>query len=79
MIAGRRLLLGAATTVGWADVYDNKTEGQEMDVTQIADGAYTLRTVINPDRFLAEADYENNSAVARLELSGGGSEVRLLG
>jgi hypothetical protein len=46
---------------GWADVYDNETECQYIDVTGVAPGDYVLEVTVNPAKLLAESDYDNNT------------------
>ena len=47
---------------GWSDVYGSGLDCQWVDITDVAEGDYTLRISINPDRVIAEADFTNNSA-----------------
>jgi hypothetical protein len=49
-------------SVGWADEYVAKVEGQWIDVTDVADGDYILDVETNPDRFFEEERYDNNEA-----------------
>ena len=50
---------------GWSDVYGSGLDCQWVDITDVAEGDYTLRISINPDRVIAEADFTNNSADSR--------------
>lgn len=55
-------------SVGWADTYRANIEGQELDVTEIPDGRYLVRSEINPDRTMVESNYENNAVELLVEL-----------
>lgn len=61
---------------GWADIYDGGLPGQWIDVTGMADGAYTLEVTLNPERKLFEADYTNNTERVPIELSSTPSGAR---
>lgn len=65
---------------GYGDDYVPRLEGQSIDVTGLPPGRYVLVHVVNPDRTLAESDYENNAASVLVEItsSGGRIEVSLL-
>ena len=45
---------------GWADVYDSTLDGQWIDITDVPDGNYTLEIGVNPQRVIAESNYDNN-------------------
>ncbi len=45
---------------GWADVYTSDLPCQWIDVTDVPQGSYTLRLVVNPLHTLPESDYDNN-------------------
>ncbi|MDQ3762847.1 MAG: lysyl oxidase family protein [Actinomycetota bacterium] len=49
-------------SVGWADTYGIKLEGQWIDVTNVPDGDYILDVETNPERSFEEERYGNNSA-----------------
>lgn len=49
-------------SVGWADEYVAKLDGQWVDVTNVPDGDYILDVETNPDRLFQETNYNNNSA-----------------
>jgi hypothetical protein len=57
-------------TAGWADVYDKSLDCQFLDITGVPGGHYTLRVTVNPERLLAESNYDNNSASVALNLAG---------
>ena len=56
-------------SVGWGDDYDPHLEGQQIDVTGLAAGAYVLVHRVNTERRLRELRYDNNDASVRLRLS----------
>jgi len=47
---------------GWSDVYGSGLDCQWVDITDVAEGDYTLRIRINPDHVIQEADFTNNTA-----------------
>jgi hypothetical protein len=47
-------------TRGWSDLYQRTFSCQWVDVTDLPDGAYTLRAEINPLGLLPEVDLTNN-------------------
>lgn len=49
-------------SVGWADTYDMTLDGQWIDVTGVAPGAYILEAEVNAEHFYEEVDYGNNRA-----------------
>lgn len=57
-------------SVGWSDTYTAGIEGQEIDVTGISDGTYVFRTIINPDKKIAETNYDNNKVDVTVEIKG---------
>ena len=57
-------------SVGWADTYSATVEGQEVDITEIPDGTYIFRTVINPDRKIEEENYDNDQTDITIEIKG---------
>ena len=57
-------------SVGWIDTYRHHLEGQSIEITALPDGAYALRSVVDPDKKLWDSNYENNAAVLYIELEG---------
>jgi hypothetical protein len=55
---------------GWSETYDASLPGQKLDITSIPDGRYALRTSIDPDNLLMEANESNNWNVSFVELRG---------
>jgi hypothetical protein len=49
-------------SVGWADEYVARLDGQWIDVTNVADGDYILDVETNPDHLFQEEHYDNNEA-----------------
>ena len=49
-------------SVGWADTYDVTLDGQWIDVTDVAPGAYILEAEVNAERLYVEGSYANNRA-----------------
>jgi hypothetical protein len=50
-------------SAGWVDVYEFTLPGQAIDVTDLEDGVYALRSVADPEGILYELDSENNDTV----------------
>lgn len=55
---------------GWIDIYQSYLPGQDIDITQLPDGLYLLRSTVNPGAILAEQDASNNSASVYFSLRG---------
>lgn len=49
-------------SVGWSDIYPAGTEGQWIDVTDLAPGAYVLEAENNAEHLFGETDLSNNRA-----------------
>lgn len=64
---GRRL---QGLSPGWGDTYKSSLDGQSLDVTGVVDGFYALKSTTNPQSYLHEEDYNNNSAVLYIEIRG---------
>ena len=47
-------------SVGWEDVYDALTPGQQIDVSGLAPGQYWLEANVDPDNRLLESNESNN-------------------
>ncbi len=50
-------------STGWVDTYSANIPGQSMDVTGLPNGLYALRSTVDPDGLLIEADRRNNTAM----------------
>jgi hypothetical protein len=57
-------------SVGWIDIYRFNLEGQSIDISSLQDGVYALRSVVDPENHLREADSTNNAAILFFELEG---------
>lgn len=69
------LELDEGISPGYGDDYAPVLEGQYVDVTGLA-GRFVLVHLVNPERTLREASYENNAASVALRLDGrGGLEI----
>ena len=68
------------SSVGYSDRYPAHFHGQNVDLTGIPAGLYLLVHRANPDRWLRERSYDNNTASVRLRLTrpGGVPSVRVL-
>jgi hypothetical protein len=68
------------SSVGYTDRYPPNFHGQNVDVTGVPAGVYVLVHRANPDRWLRERRYDNNTASVRLSLTraGGVPRVRVL-
>jgi hypothetical protein len=57
-------------TIGWFDLYDPFTGGQTIDILDVPDGVYILRTLINVNKEIFELGYENNESSIYIEIIG---------
>lgn len=57
-------------SVGWSDTYLARVDGQELDITSVADGTYLLTFQVNPDQKLIESTYDNNAGQLKIEIKG---------
>ncbi len=57
-------------TAGCSDIYVSSLDCQWIDITNVADGTYTVRVTTNPSANVYELNYENNSAAVAVEISG---------
>jgi hypothetical protein len=48
-------------SVGWADEYTARLDGQWIDVTDVPEGNYVLQVEANAERVFVETNYRNNS------------------
>ncbi len=55
-------------SVGWADQYHWRLDGQWVDVTDVPSGAYILEGEVNAEQLYEESDYSNNSAAVAFNL-----------
>jgi len=57
-------------TIGWIDVYEYYLPGQNIDITDVPDGIYALRSIVDPGNQFRELNRGNNAATVYLEISG---------
>jgi len=55
-------------TVGWFDLYDPFTAGQTIDILDVPNGVYILRTLINVNQDIFEIGHENNESSIYVEI-----------
>lgn len=56
------------SSIGWGETYHFDYPGQNLNITAKPAGRYRLTTSLNPDRFLYESDYGNNTASVTFDL-----------
>jgi hypothetical protein len=57
-------------SVGWADTYGSHLPGQEIDLTGLPDGDYTLTVVADPQGRLSEITTSDNTSCVLLNITG---------
>ena len=57
-------------SVGWVDIYAADVPGQDIDIGGLPDGAYALRTRIDPDNRVLETDDSDNIDVTYVVVRG---------
>jgi len=55
-------------SVGCGDTYGAHLDCQWIDITEVADGPYTLRVTVNPNKLRMESDWTNNRGECRMTL-----------
>ena len=73
------LTTAVGLSIGWGDIYPATLPDQFIDITGLADGRYRLVVTADPSGWFAETNENNNVTWVDLELSGGGSQLRVLG
>ena len=73
------LTTAVGLSIGWGDIYPATLPDQFIDITGLADGRYRLVVTADPSSWFAETNENNNVTWVDLELSGGGSQLRVLG
>ena len=58
--------------VGWEDIYDAYTPGQEIDITNVSPGNYWLEEIVDPLNRIQESNESNNVARRLLNISSSG-------
>src|SRR6266498_3563398 len=57
-------------TAGWIDIYEYYLPGQSIDITDVPDGIYALRSIVDPGNQFRELNRSNNAAVLYIEIEG---------
>jgi len=57
-------------SVGWMDTYLSYFDGQYIDISDLDDGIYILKTIVNAERNILESNYENNESKLLIKISG---------
>ena len=57
-------------SVGWSDIYFSTVPGQHLDITNVPDGYYAVRSMADPDNLLLETDKTNNAVTVYVQISG---------
>lgn len=65
-------------SVGYGDEYVAQLYEQDLDISGLPDGTYTLVTTVNPDTTLVETDYADNAASIQMRLKGTEVDIVLL-
>lgn len=65
-------------SVGYGDEYVAQLHEQDLDISGLPDGTYTLVTTANPEAALTESDYTDNTASVRLRLEGDAVDVQAM-
>lgn len=55
-------------SVGWADRYSSRLDGQWIDVTNVTEGTYILEVEVNAERLFVETEYLDNSAAITVQV-----------
>jgi hypothetical protein len=57
-------------SMGWADTYPTSLPNQNIDITGLADGIYTVRVEVDGQHLVPETDETNNNATVRVQIQG---------
>ena len=57
-------------SVGWGDTYGASVSGQQLNITDVPDGRYAIRSTADPEDRLEETDETNNTVTVYVELVG---------
>jgi Bacterial Ig domain/Lysyl oxidase len=57
-------------SVGWGDKYDYLDPGENIDITNVPDGVYWLRSIADPQHLLTESNPSNNITDTQIQISG---------
>jgi hypothetical protein len=56
-------------SLGWADTYGSSVPGQELDISNVPEGRYAIRSLADPDNRIIEIDDTNNEVIIFVELT----------
>lgn len=56
-------------STGWVDTYNAEIPGQELDISNIPDGIYAFRSVVDPENRILEKNENNNFSVSFIEIA----------
>jgi hypothetical protein len=62
-------------SVGWGDTYPTTLPDQNIDITRLKDGVYTVRVIVDGQQLIKEDNENNNIASVRFTLKGNKIEV----
>jgi phosphohistidine phosphatase SixA len=57
-------------SAGWIDVYEYYLPGQNIDITDVPDGIYAVRSIVDPANQFRELSRSNNAAIVYVEIQG---------
>jgi hypothetical protein len=64
-------------TPGWVDEYSYRVYGQWINITNVKDGIYYMKTTVNPTNIFIEATNTNNVAGRMVRIYDNGERVRI--
>lgn len=70
------LEVDAGTSVGYSDRYHSRLDGQNLDLTNVRAGRYTLVNRANPSADIRELRYENNASAVAIRVTWPGGRQR---
>lgn len=56
-------------SVGWGDTYPASLPDQGLDVTDLPDGTYTVRVIVDGQNMIKESNEDNNIATVQIQLT----------
>jgi hypothetical protein len=56
--------------IGWGDTYDQSSDGQSFDITNLPNGTYYIEIIANPERVLHETSTANDVSLRKVILGG---------
>lgn len=64
-------------SAGWEETYEADWDGQELDIPEVPDGTYAIRTIVDPDGRIREMNDANNESVVLVQITA--FEIMVLG